>query len=335
MSSLDAHERPPEDLKAVFKYYQQLSLENLAADTCFIQGYSSSPGSASTLPKVVRLINTAKLHFGSETQDQQLQRQVLEWPDLPGLHFIPGLLSQETQLQLLSLLLHRDLANPQHQTNLHKHFILPYHLIEAGKSGEAKSFFSIDPALPELIHPHDPSIHKPFPFFQLLHKKLRWLTLGGQYDWTSKVYPDEQPPSFPSDVSNLVQKAFPEMRPQAAIVNVYSPGDTLALHRDVSEASENGLVSISIGCEAVFITGLRSENGLSKWRAFRLRSGDAIYMSGPSRYAWHGVAKILKDTCPDVIQSWPAGIEDDVYSVWKNWMAGKRINLNIRQMFDE
>ena len=335
MSGLDAHEKPPEDLKAIFKHYRQVSRDNLAADTCFIQGYSSSPESASTLPKVVRFINTAQLHFGSEARDQQLQTQVLEWPDLPGLHFIPGLLSQETQLQLLSLLLHRDLANPQHQTNLHKHFALPYHLIEAGKSEGAKSFFSIDPASLEPIHPHDPSIHKSFPLSQLLHKKLRWLTLGGQYDWTAKVYPNERPPPFPSDISNLVQKAFPEIRPQAAIVNVYSPGDTLALHRDVSEASENGLVSISIGCEAVFIAGLRSETGLTKWRVFRLCSGDAIYMSGLSRYAWHGIAKILKDTCPDGIQAWPVRAEDSAHSGWNNWMAGKRINLNIRQMFDE
>ena len=171
------------------------------------------------------------------------------------------------------------------------------------------------------------------------------MTLGGQYDWSTKEYPKERPPSFPKDIGDLVQSAFPDMKPEAAIVNVYSPGDTLSLHRDVSEASSQGLVSISIGCEAIFLVGI--EDGVkSIYLAVRLRSGDAVYMSGASRFAWHGIPRIIPDSCPSWLAAWPAvpalpatadqrGPSIDGYEGWRDWMVSKRINLNVRQMFDD
>ncbi|KAK3628666.1 hypothetical protein LTR56_018481 [Elasticomyces elasticus] len=92
----------------------------------------------------------------------------------------------------------------------------------------------------------------------MLDKKLRWMTLGGQYDWTNKVYPEGPPPPFPKDIKNLVEGLFP-MKAEAAIVNLYSPGDTLSAHRDVSEACAQPLVSISLGCEAIFIAAIEDE----------------------------------------------------------------------------
>lgn len=62
----------------------------------------------------------------------------------------------------------------------------------------------------------------------------------------------------------------------------------------------------------------------------RLRSGDAIYMAQDARYAWHGVPKVLKGTCPDYLQDWPA--QEGKYEEWRGWMKNKRINLNVRQM---
>ncbi|KAK4691607.1 hypothetical protein P7C71_g5423, partial [Lecanoromycetidae sp. Uapishka_2] len=44
------------------------------------------------------------------------------------------------------------------------------------------------------------------------------------------------------DIAAFIHGLFPEMKPEAAIVNVYTPGDTLSLHRDVSEECENGLM---------------------------------------------------------------------------------------------
>ncbi|KAI6914363.1 hypothetical protein KC355_g18059 [Hortaea werneckii] len=127
------------------------------------------------------------------------------------------------------------------------------------------------------------------------------------------------------------------MKAEAAIVNLYSPGDVLSVHRDVSEECAQPLVSISVGCDAIFICGLESqENDPDQGRiaAIRLRSGDALLMSGESRYAWHGVPKVLPNTCPDWLQDWPAvGEHAERFQDYRGWMERKRINLNVRQMF--
>jgi alkylated DNA repair protein alkB family protein 1 len=107
----------------------------------------------------------------------------------------------------------------------------------------------------------------------------------------------------------------------------------LSLHRDVSEECDRPLVSISLGCDAIFMTGLEDGKGL----AIRLRSGDALVMSGPARYAWHGVPQILPGTCPEWMADWPYredGSDGETYEHWKGWMARKRINLNVRQMWE-
>lgn len=181
------------------------------------------------------------------------------------------------------------------------------------------------------FEPKDPAIHKPFTIQQFLNKKLRWMTLGGQYDWTNKVYPAGPPPDFPSDIKCLVEQLFP-MKAEAAIVNLYSPGDTLSLHRDVSEECDQPLVSISLGCDGIFTIGLDGESDDDSARVvtLRLRSGDAVLMSGESRYAWHSVPKVLEGTCPPWMQHWPG----DDCPQWDGWMSRKRVNLNVRQMFD-
>ena len=68
-------------------------------------------------------------------------------------------------------------------------------------------------------------------------------------------------------------------------------------------------------------------------------------MCGKARYAWHGVPKILPNTCPPELASWPAPPGSDrgefngddaadLFEAWRNWLDGKRINLNVRQMTD-
>ncbi len=169
------------------------------------------------------------------------------------------------------------------------------------------------------------------------------MTLGGQYDWTKKKYPTEIAPSFPEDIADFVHHMFPDMRPEAAILNVYSPGDTLSVHRDVSEESDNELVSISFGCDGIFIIGLDYEEGVEpKYVVVRLHSGDAVIMRGSARFAWHGVPQVIRGSCPVSLCDWPAMADDkstirigeDPYEAWRGWMSKKRINLNIRQMKD-
>lgn len=168
---------------------------------------------------------------------------------------------------------------------------------------------------------------------------MRWTTLGGQYDWTSKQYPSTPPPPFPADIKQLLEGLWTCTRAEAAIVNLYSPGDTLSVHRDVAETSETGLISVSLGCDAIFVIGVvgaEAAGSEAKIVTLRLRSGSAVYMSGPSRFAWHGVPQIVRGTCPGYLAGWPAGDEGEAgeFEAWRGWMAGKRVNLNVRQMWD-
>lgn len=148
---------------------------------------------------------------------------------------------------------------------------------------------------------------------------------------------------FPEDVKGLVEGLWPDICAEAAIVNVYSPGDQLAPHRDVAEESRKGLVSVSIGCEGVFMIarsrsateGSRSEirppDGEQEGErqqeevlAIRIRSGDVVVMSHEMRTAWHSVPRIEKGTCPEELEGWPVD----------GWLKGKRVNFNVRQMWD-
>jgi alkylated DNA repair protein alkB family protein 1 len=246
-----------------------------------------------------------------------------------GLIIIPSFLPIGVQWSLLSRLLLRDLSSPCHQTNLHLHYDIKY-------SPAGTSFFHY-PLQAVVLEPKEPGKHPPLSMERVLSKKLRWITLGGQYDWTNKVYPNERPPAFPEDIATLLQGVFVDMEPQAAIVNLYSSGDTLSLHRDVSEEVDRGLVSLSLGCDGLFIVGLRDSNNpldplASRHHILRLRSGDAVYMSGHARYAWHGVPKIIPNTSPQALNSWP-GV---AFPNWQDYgfMTDKRVNLNVRQMHE-
>jgi alkylated DNA repair protein alkB family protein 1 len=143
----------------------------------------------------------------------------------------------------------------------------------------------------------------------------------------------------------MLESLFPGTKAEAAIVNLYSPGDTLSVHRDVAETSSTGLISVSLGCDAIFVIGTSDiqDNGQvhDKVLTLRLRSGGAVYMSGASRFAWHGVPQIVAGTCPEYLKDWPGrtGQEEEgrtgEYEDWSGWMANKRVNLNVRQMWEQ
>ncbi|KAG9248035.1 amidase signature domain-containing protein [Calycina marina] len=230
----------------------------------------------------------------------------------------PSFLPPECQVSLLDRLINRDLSTPAHQTNLNLHYNIEHPPV-------GKSFLDYKKDFVPFVA-KDPDAHPNLSMERAMKSKLRWITLGGQYDWTNKVYPDEAPPKFPEDIYQLLNEVFPIMKPQAAIVNFYSPGDTLSLHRDISEHVDRGLISISIGCEAMFMIGVDGKDGAgSRYQVLRLRSGDAVLMSGKSRYAWHGVPKIIPNTCPEFLHDWPG----PCYPKWEGYMKTKRINLNL------
>ncbi|KAK9781462.1 putative Alkylated DNA repair protein AlkB [Seiridium cardinale] len=344
LQELDAHEQPSDQLRATWKYYYRTDhgqfanhpdIDDIHVPERAIEFQQSGVIPSEKLISAFRQLEPAGCDSSPVVQDAPIYFH----PLLPGLLIVPSLIPPSTQKALLSRMVHRDLSNPAHQTNLHLHYDLPY--IDGGSDGDS-SFFSMSSDAPANFIPKDPDVHKPLSIKQVLDKKLSWVTLGGQYDWTNRVYPEQSPLQFPSDIANLLQTLFPATLAQAAIVNFYKTGDTMMMHRDVSEEANKGLVSLSIGCDALFMIAPndyaeRMENpemGDSKkpYLLLRLKSGDAIYMTEESRYAWHGVPKVLKGTCPDFLADWPA--EDGKYEDWKGWMQNKRINLNVRQVKD-
>ncbi|CAO2658319.1 Nn.00g060420.m01.CDS01 [Neocucurbitaria sp. VM-36] len=346
MQHLDPHERPPHGIRDVYKKYQKMKIKELDQDPDIIDLSSDGSGLPGNKIRVVKewtrenLTSTFRTFAGHNGEfDLPPIIPVYEHEDIPGLHVIPSLLPPEIQHILLSHLLHRDLSNSAHLTNIHTHYNISYPLPFSTPNAPPSSFFSLAPASSSVIAtPIDPTVHKPLNISQFLSKKLRWTTLGGQYDWTAKRYPDASPPPFPSDIKQLLEGLFTDTKAEAAIVNLYSPGDTLSVHRDVAETSSTGLISISLGCDAIFVIGTsrpstQDSDAQEKVLALRLRSGSVVYMSGASRFAWHGVPQIVPNTCPEHLKHWPGTAEGGrQYEEWKGWMAGKRVNLNVRQM---
>ncbi|KAL8674574.1 MAG: hypothetical protein Q9168_001017 [Polycauliona sp. 1 TL-2023] len=356
MGKQDPKQKPPESLRNIHKFYQKASAGDLASDTNLSDLSASQKDVTFTrwrplgILKGPQLLEIFSLFSACEGDSADINDfQVYEHADIPGLQILPSLLPQYIQRCLLSRLLHRDLSDPQHKTNLHHHHNVPYESLaaESCRGSEVPnqpgfySFFDCPPESSLSFSALDPSTHASLTVAQFLNRKLRWMTLGGQYDWTQKAYPEGSSPAFPTDIAQLTRGIFEHIRPEAAIVNVYTPGDTLSIHRDVSEDSDVGLVSISLGCDAVFLVGLEEPStNTTKHVVMRLRSGDAVYMSGPSRYAWHSIPQVLAGTCPPGLSDWPASISlpgsrppvSDRFAAWRGWMANKRINLNIRQM---
>jgi len=334
---LDAHEQPSDELRGAWKTLSR------ADPGVLIHGHEiddlSSPERAAEFCLAGSIPSkTLREAFHDFTGDDLPGPQVADdapiyhHPLLPGLLIVPSLVPPGVQEVLLSRLIHRDLSDPRHKTNIHPFFQLPY-------PDPASSFFSYPPDSTVQFEPKDPQIHKPLSVRQALGRKLHWVTLGGQYDWNNRVYPGEEPPPFPPDIAALLESLFPETLAQAAIVNFYTPGDTMMLHRDVSEETDKGLVSISMGCDGLFMIAPNSHGkslgggepeDAKQYLLLRIRSGDAIYMTKDSRFAWHGVPKVLEGTCPDYLADWPA--QDGQYEEWRGWMRNKRINLNVRQM---
>ncbi|KAF4976904.1 hypothetical protein FZEAL_6480 [Fusarium zealandicum] len=341
LTEIDAHEQPSDQMRAEWKTFMRQDTKDLLNDPRIDDPRASLEESGfrtvSTLPRAQ--VASSLAHLGSDLASQaEGDVSVIHHPLIPGLLIVPSLLSPTVQKSLLDRLLHRDLSNPKHQTNLHLHYDLPY---PEGQDDDDKSFFTLGPETPASFIPKDPSVHKALSIRQVLQRKLHWVTLGGQYDWTNRVYPEELPPQFPQDISRFLEGLFPETVAQAAILNFYTPGDTMMMHRDVSEETDKGLISLSFGCDGLFMIAphdLRSEaqgeaTGEKQYLLLRLRSGDAIYMTQESRYAWHGVPKVLKDTCPSYLENWPTR-DDTKFGEWRGWMKNKRINLNVRQMKD-
>lgn len=272
-------------------------------------------------------------------------KPIFEHRDFPGLQVISGLLPPEAQVLFTSCLMHRDLADPHHKINLQADYHIPYRAVAGFLKGQFEDSFFLREraAIKDNLLPKLSDKYKSLNNEQFLYTKLRWLTLGEQYDWPTRSYAKHATP-FPQDLSILVSGLFPHIRPESGVVLVYGAKDFMPVHRDVSEQCQRALASFSVGCDGIFIMARGEDEGVGpdapKTVAIRVRSGDCVHLTKDARWFWHCMARTIPNTCPSYLASWPVGTpgatatEEKAYKKWKNYMGTKRINVSCRQVWD-
>ncbi|CAK7336163.1 unnamed protein product [Dovyalis caffra] len=172
----------------------------------------------------------------------------------------------------------------------------------------------------------------------VLLRKLRWSTLGLQFDWSKRNYNVSLPHNkIPDGLCQLAKKmaapAMPmgeEFQPEGAIVNYFASGDTLGGHLDDMEADwSKPIVSMSLGCKAIFLLGGKSKDDPPL--AMFLRSGDVVLMAGEARECFHGVPRIFADKENAEITTLESRFCDE--NDFLEYIRTSRININIRQVF--
>ncbi|MFO1026814.1 MAG: DNA oxidative demethylase AlkB [Acetobacteraceae bacterium] len=100
-------------------------------------------------------------------------------------------------------------------------------------------------------------------------------------------------PAMPRVLADLATKAaeatgFRDFRPDACLINRYSPGARLSLHQDRNERDfEQPIVSVSLGLSAIFLWGGKTRS--DKVQRIPLMHGDVVVWGGPDRLRFHGV----------------------------------------------
>lgn len=202
--------------------------------------------------------------------------------------------------------------------------------------GQTTTTVSIDPPIC--------STHsmRPLTVSQLVDK-WRWITLGYQYHWASKLYHAKNKFPFSTKISQLTKLVAQnvasmglgpeEYEPEAGIINFYGSKDSLMAHVDQSEPALTKqpnnppvLISVSLGLAAIFLVGGMNRNDVPE--PILLESGDVVVLSGEARRAFHGVPRVFEGTCPQLLAD-----SHMLTLKQRQFIARKRINLNVRQVF--
>lgn len=194
--------------------------------------------------------------------------------------------------------------------------------------------------------------------------KLRWATMGYNYEWNSRAYYDEMKSQFPSDLHELCRYiastiGYHNFSAETAIVNYYHMSGDMGPHKDISEIDHDApLLSFSFGQDALFLLG-----GLTKATkpvCLSLHSGDVCIMYGDCRLVYHAVPRILpadqdnlkhcynfnRDSpyhgnktseeydpkSPDVSEGLAARRQEVQWGLFSQYVQCTRINMNVRQV---
>lgn len=149
-----------------------------------------------------------------------------------------------------------------------------------------------------LFTPRMPRTGKPFSVRMANCGSLGWVSdkeRGYRYQTTHPETGQPWPP-IPAILLDLWRDhAGVAAPPEACLVNVYQDGAKMGSHRDADEQEPLApVLSVSLGDAAVFHVGGR-KRGDAKVRV-TLRSGDVAILGGPSRFAYHGIDRVLPGT---------------------------------------
>lgn len=268
--------------------------------------------------------------LGTWTCSDGTERPVYGIEGVDGFLYVPDALTHEEQIHFIKKSFMEYPKKPN-STNLDAHFITPPEgLFSYFRDGAECKIYNKSRQVQEI---YDSKLLE-----EKIIRKIRWITLGYQYNWTTKEYNFDEKDSnatFPEDLGEWIRKAAEKLgfgsdyKPQAGIVNFYQPDDTLTGHVDRSEKNMIApLISLSIGLSAIFLLGgLSREDG--PVRAIHVKSGDLSILSGPSRLLFHGVPKILSDQAIE----YPSDFENDLdLENCIKLMKNCRININVRQV---
>jgi alkylated DNA repair protein (DNA oxidative demethylase) len=166
-----------------------------------------------------------------------------------------------------------------------------------------------------LFQPRMPRTGQPFSVKMTNCGPLGWVSdkeRGYRYQPTHLETGDPWPP-IPESLLDLWRThANFDGLPEACLINHYPAGAKMGSHRDQDEHEPRApVLSVSLGDDAVFHVGGPKRSD-PKVRV-TLRSGDVCLLAGPSRFAYHGIDRILAGTS-DLIP------------------GGGRINLTLRRV---
>jgi len=145
-----------------------------------------------------------------------------------------------------------------------------------------------------LYTPRMPRSGKPFSVRMSNCGSLGWVSDEAGYRY-QPTHPETQRPWPP--IPEILQKAWKDLAgyphpPEACLVNMYAATAKMGLHQDRDEQDLSApVVSLSLGDTCLFRLGGTKRGDAT--RSFRLASGDALVLAGPSRLAFHGVDRIL------------------------------------------
>jgi alkylated DNA repair protein (DNA oxidative demethylase) len=111
-------------------------------------------------------------------------------------------------------------------------------------------------------------------------------------------------PAMPTAFMDLAVSAaetagYPHFRPDACLINRYTPGTRLSLHQDKDERDfSQPIVSVSLGLPATFLFGGLKRN--DKAMRLPLEHGDVVVWGGEDRLRFHGVLPLRAGQHPQL-----------------------------------